>query len=42
MISIYEVDDEYIEYLRKFDKKVMSSKNRRQKANTKISRTSTS
>lgn len=26
MISIYEVDDEYIEYLRKFDKKVMSSK----------------
>ena len=26
MISIYEIDDEYIEYLRKFDKKVLSTK----------------
>lgn len=26
MINIYEIDDDYIEYLRKFDKKVLSSK----------------
>lgn len=26
MISLYEIDDEYIEYLRKFDKRVLSTK----------------
>lgn len=26
MINLYEIDDGYIEYLRKFDKKVLSSK----------------
>ena len=26
MISLYEIDDDYIEYLRKFDKKVLSPK----------------
>lgn len=26
MFSLYEIDDNYVEYLRKFDKKVLSSK----------------
>ena len=26
MISFYEIDDDYIEYLRKFDKKVLTTK----------------